>query len=472
MNRHGHILMTAQGRGRVNLNSPPLGTCRTLGDILAAIRARAAETPEGEWVLACGLDDTLLTEKRFPSRWELDEAAPHNPVFAQHISGHLCALNSAALKLAGIDRHTPDPAGGIIRRDADGEPDGVLEESPVYETIMPLLPTQTREQRIDDLAATTRDYAARGITTAVDAALFSYDDAELLRTVQEQGRLAVRVHVNPFTSLDPDDPRLAFDGKDVTIGGVKLLADGSLQGYTGYLTKPYHTPYQGDPEWRGYPTHSRENLFALIEAAHGRGQFLIHTNGDAATDDALDALEAAQAKHPRKDCRHILIHAQTIREEQLDRLGAAGYTPSFFTAHVYYWGDRHRDIFLGKARAARIDPLRSALKRGIPFTSHNDTSVTPMDPLLSVWSAVNRLTGSGKVLGEDQTVSVLDALKSVTIWGAYQFHEERMKGSLEPGKLADMVILGENPLEIAPERIRDIPILATLVGNRLVYGSL
>ena len=148
-------------------------------------------------------------------------------MFAQHISGHLCALNSAALKLAGIDRHTPDPAGGIIRRDADGEPDGVLEESPVYETIMPLLPTQTREQRIDDLAATTRDYAARGITTAVDAALFSYDDAELLRTVQEQGRLAVRVHVNPFTSLDPDDPRLAFDGKDVTIGGVKLLADGS-----------------------------------------------------------------------------------------------------------------------------------------------------------------------------------------------------------------------------------------------------
>ena len=146
--------------------------------------------------------------------------------------------------------------------------------------------------------------------------------------------------------------------------------------------------------------------------------------------------------------------------------------PSFFTVHTYYWGDRHRDIFLGKARAARIDPLRSALKRGIPFTSHNDTSVTPMDPLLSVWSAVNRITGSGKVLGEDQTVSVLDALKSVTIWGAYQFHEERMKGSLEPGKLADMVILGENPLEIAPERIRDIPILATLVGNRLVYGSL
>ncbi|MFR0874813.1 MAG: amidohydrolase family protein [Bilophila wadsworthia] len=192
------------------------------------------------------------------------------------------------------------------------------------------------------------------------------------------GALAVRVHVNPFTSLDPDDPRLAFDGKDVTIGGVKLLADGSLQGYTGYLTKPYHTPYQGDPEWRGYPTHSRENLFALIEAAHGRGQFLIHTNGDAATDDALDALEAAQAKHPRKDCRHILIHAQTIREEQLDRLGAAGYTPSFFTAHVYYWGDRHRDLFLGPERARPDGPMRSALDRGLVITAHATSSSPPI----------------------------------------------------------------------------------------------
>ena len=189
-------------------------------------------------------------------------------------------------------------------------------------------------------------------------------------------------------------------------------------------------------------------------------------------EDILNAFEEAQKAYPRANARHIIIHCQTVREDQLDLIERLGVVPSFFTVHTYYWGDRHRDIFLGKARASRIDPLRSALKRGIPFTSHNDTSVTPMDPLLSVWSAVNRLTGSGKVLGEDQTVSVLDALKSVTIWGAYQFHEERMKGSLEPGKLADMVILGENPLEIAPERIRDIPILATLVGNRLVYGSL
>lgn len=468
---HGHILMTAQGRGRVNLNSPPLGTCRTLGDILAAIRDRAAETPDGEWVLACGLDDTLLAEKRFPNRWELDEAAPRNPVFAQHISGHLCALNSAALKLAGIGRDTPDPAGGVIRRDAAGEPDGVLEESPVYETIMPLLPTPTAEQRIDDLAATTRDYAARGITTAVDAALFSYDDAKILRTAQERGCLAVRVHVNPFTSLDPGDPRLEFEGKDVTLGGVKLLADGSLQGYTGYLTKPYHTPYQGNAEWRGYPTHSRENLFALIEAAHSRGQFLIHTNGDAAIDDALDALEAAQAKHPRKDCRHILIHAQTIREEQLDRLEAAGYTPSFFTAHVYYWGDRHRDLFLGPERAARMDPMRSALDRGLVITAHCDSPIVPADPLLSIWVSVNRLTSSGQVLGADQRISVLEALRAHTFNPAWQNRQDNEKGSIEPGKLADLVILAANPLETDPAALRDIGVLETIVGGKTVYSA-
>lgn len=313
--------------------------------------------------------------------------------------------------------------------------------------------------------------AARGITTAVDAALFSYDDAELLRTVQEQGRLAVRVHVNPFTSLDPDDPRLAFDGKDVTIGGVKLLADGSLQGYTGYLTKPYHTPYQGDPEWRGYPTHSRENLFALVEAAHGRGQFLIHTNGDAATDDALDALEAAQAKHPRKDCRHILIHAQTIREEQLDRLGAAGYTPSFFTAHVYYWGDRHRDLFLGPERAARMDPMRSALDRGLVITAHCDSPIVPADPLLSIWVSVNRLTSSGQVLGPDQRISVLEALRAHTFNPAWQNFQENAKGSIEPGKLADLVVLDANPLEVDPAALRNIGILETIVGGKTVYSA-
>lgn len=301
-------------------------------------------------------------------------------------------------------------------------------------------------------------------------------------TAHKRGMLKNRVQLLPKHgwfdfSLAPTvqcGTPLTKDGL-LSMGAVKLFQDGSLQGYTGYLSNPYHSLPDAisDGSWRGYPIYNPRELVNIVTRYHEEGwQVAIHGNGDAGIEDILNAFEEAQKAYPRANARHIIIHCQTVREDQLDRIERLGVVPSFFTVHTYYWGDRHRDIFLGKARASRIDPLRSALKRGIPFTSHNDTSVTPMDPLLSVWSAVNRLTGSGKVLGEDQTVSVLDALKSVTIWGAYQFHEERMKGSLEPGKLADMVILGENPLEIAPERIRDIPILATLVGNRLVYGSL
>ena len=194
-------------------------------------------------------------------------------------------------------------------------------------------------------------------------------------------------------------------------------------------------------------------------------------NGDAATDDALDALEAAQAKHPRKDCRHILIHAQTIREEQLDRLEAAGYTPSFFTAHVYYWGDRHRDLFLGPERAARMDPMRSALDRGLVITAHCDSPIVPADPLLSIWVSVNRLTSSGQVLGPDQRISVLEALRAHTFNPAWQNFQENAKGSIEPGKLADLVVLDANPLEVDPAGLRNIGILETIVGGKTVYSA-
>ena len=349
------------------------------------------------------------------------------------------------------------------------------------EMVLAASPQMTEEKWLGAVERATDDYVAKGVTTAHDGGVTTAMWKNYM-TAHKRGMLKNRVQLLPKHgwfdfSLAPTvqcGTPLTKDGL-LSMGAVKLFQDGSLQGYTGYLSNPYHSLPDAisDGSWRGYPIYNPRELVNIVTRYHEEGwQVAIHGNGDAGIEDILNAFEEAQKAYPRANARHIIIHCQTVREDQLDRIERLGVVPSFFTVHTYYWGDRHRDIFLGKARAARIDPLRSALKRGIPFTSHNDTSVTPMDPLLSVWSAVNRLTGSGKVLGEDQTVSVLDALKSVTIWGAYQFHEERMKGSLEPGKLADMVILGENPLEIAPERIRDIPVLATLVGNRLVYGSL
>jgi len=320
------------------------------------------------------------------------------------------------------------------------------------------------------------------VTTAQDG-FTATGDWGALKRAHELGLLRNRVQILPGVSrmdintfnTHVSGTQLTADGK-ISLGAAKLLADGSLQCYTGYLSNPYHKVIYDLPDgpmWRGYPMEPEQQFIEKVVGLHRQGwQLAIHGNGDEAIQLILDAYEEAQKRYPRADARHIIIHCQTVREDQLDRIKRLGVVPSFFVVHTYFWGDRHRDIFLGPDRAKRISPLRSALKRGILFSNHNDTFVTPIDPLLSVWSAVNRLTSSGQVLGEEYTISVMDALRSVTSWAAYQACEETSKGSLEPGKLADMVVLGDNPLAVDKKAIRDIPVLATIVGNELVYGSL
>ena len=346
----------------------------------------------------------------------------------------------------------------------------MVEECALFDLVSPRLPVFSREHKVQSIARVSREvYAARGITTALDAGVLDYDGAEALLETYDRGLLAVRVHYNPYYYLDGDDPRLQSRGDRVRRGGVKIMSDGSIQGFTAYLSRPYHTPFRGDANYRGYPAYPREELFTIIEAAHRKGQFLIHTNGDGAVDDALDALEAAQAKYPRTDCRHTLVHAQTIRDDQLDRLAGAGFTPTFFVPHVYYWGDRHRDIFLGPERAARMDPIRSALDRGHVCTSHCDTPITPVLPFLSIWVCVNRLTSGGSLLGGEERIPVLEALRAHTINVAWQHFEEGEKGSLEPGKLADYIVLDADPLTCPPEELRDITVRETVVGGETVY---
>ena len=350
---HGHILLTASMLDWEDLNSPPIGTCRTLEDCLSRLRERAAKTPAGEWILAYGFDDTLMEEKRFPTRTELDSVSTEHPILVQHISIHFGTLNSAGFAALGIDRDTPDPEGGVIRREADGSLHGVVEERALFDLVSPRLPVFSREHQVQNIARTSREvYAARGITTALDAGVLDYDSAEALRETCERGLLAVRAHINPYYYLDRNDPRLHFEGQ-ITTGGVKIMSDGSLQGFPAFLSKPYHTPFKGDPNYKGYPAYSREELFAIVEEAHRNGQFLIHANGDGAMDDALDALEAAQAKYPREGCRHILIHAQTIRDDQLDRLGG-------LHAHVL----RTARLLLGRSAPRHLPRARTRPAHG------------------------------------------------------------------------------------------------------------
>ena len=480
---HSHFVSAGlMAATQIDLSSPPVGGVKNIAEIKELIRAKAAETPKGEWILGFGYDDTGLEDKRHPLASDIDEAAPEHPVLLRHVSGHLSSCNSLALAKANYTKDTPDPVGGVIRRDEHGNPNGVLEEPPAREPVFRHIPAPTEADWMEGIKAACAAYTAKGVTTAQDG-FTATGDWNALKRAHELGLLRNRVQILPGVSrmdIDTFNTRvsgtpLTADGK-ISLGAAKLLADGSLQCYTGYLSNPYHKVIYDLPEgpmWRGYPIEPEQQFIEKVVGLHRQGwQLAIHGNGDDAIQMILNAYEEAQKRYPRADARHIVIHCQTVREDQLDRIKRLGVVPSFFVVHTYFWGDRHYEMFLGQDRAERISPLRSALKRGIPFSNHNDTFVTPIDPLLSVWSAVNRRTSGGRILGENQTIPVMDALRSVTSWAAYQACEERIKGSLEPGKLADFVLLEANPLTVAKETIKDIRISATIVGDEVVYGSL
>jgi predicted amidohydrolase YtcJ len=469
---HGHFPGAGVFAVVLDLNSPPIGNMRSIADILAALQSRAAATAEGEWVLGMGYDDTLLAERRHPTRADLDAVSRRHPIALVHVSAHLAVANGLALERIGIGVETADPEGGRIRRDPEtGEPDGVLEE----EAARPILERVLRPSLLDSLRIARRAsrlYTAAGVTTA-QSGYSSRDVIRGLDLLSRLGLLPLRLVLWPdeeaAAALRGGSLRLASDPLWVRAGAVKLMADGSIQGYTAFLGEPYHVPPGGDPSYRGYPRMPRAELIERVVARHREGsQVAVHGNGDAAIDDILAAFEAAEQAVPRPDARHVVVHAQMARADQLRRMRDLGVIPSFFVLHTYYWGDRHRDVFLGPERAARISPLRSAAEIGLRFTLHCDSPVVPMEPLRLAWSAVNRRSTSGAVIGPDERIDAMRALRAVTIDAAWQGFEESDKGSLEPGKLADLVILDRSPLD-DPEHIDEIRVRETIVGGRTVY---
>lgn len=475
---HDHFPMAGVlAKLQVDLNSPPIGEIEDIPQLIAALKTRAAQTPGGEWIVGRGYDDTLLAESRHPTRDDLDQVSREHPIWIIHTSGHLGVANSRALEIAGVTRRTPQPKGGVIQTDPEtGEPNGVFEES--GSIVSRHIPPFDLEQRMDAAEWAVEHYLSQGVTTAVIAG----GDRGRFRDLQEarrRGLLKFRI-VTMLSKSRAGRPSVAEAGSFLSgfgddflrLGAIKSWHDGSNQGFTGYFTEPYHTPFKGDPSYRGYPSRTREELVALVRELHDAGyQVAVHGNGDAAIDDILYAYEQAQKANPRPGARHRIEHCQYVREDQLDKIAELGVTPSFFVGHVYYWGDRHREIFLGPERAAHISPLEAARERGIRFTVHDDTPVTPVDPLQLVWVSVNRTTKSGQVLGEDQKITAEQALRAVTIDAAWQNHEEDRKGSIEVGKLADFTVLAENPLQVEPARIRDIPIVRTVVAGRTVWGG-
>ena len=471
---HGHFPGSGLTTKAVDLNSPPIGEIDNIAEAIEALRLKADVTPAGKWIYGVSYDDTLLAEKRHLTRHDLDRVSTRHPILASHISGHLFVANSLALESAGIDRETPDPVGGVIRRDSQGEPNGVLEEEAGKK-----LQVAAMEFSALDLIAVIEfaaaQYAAVGVTTA-QSGLTPGLLIKGLYYLEKFNRIPFRLeiwsehHLGLEVAAGTTDFE-KYQSDTFAVGAIKVVADGSIQAYTGYLRDPYHVPFEGDADYRGYPRTPRDELAEIIAKLHSADLHIaIHGNGDAAIDDILYAVREAQKAHPREDPRHILIHSQMARPDQLDEMLALGITPSFFVAHTYYWGDRHRDIFMGPERAARMSPLATAEAKKLRYSIHLDTPVVPMNPLLLVWSAVNRLSISGAVIGPAERVSPIAALRATTIDAAWQIFQEGNRGSIEVGKFADLVVLSENPTRI-PERIRDIEVEWTLVAGRTIYRN-
>jgi len=471
---HGHVSFSAVATTVANVSSPPVGPVKTMADLQATLRAyiEARGIPPGEWVVGMGYDDSLIEENRHPNRDDLDAVSTDHPILLVHVSGHLVTANSRGLARGGINAETADPAGGVIRRrTGSNEPDGVLEETATY-ALRPYM-TAANAEPLQSVTAALQQYASYGITTAQDSAA-SADVMALLEAAAEQNKLIMDVIAYPVGMQDPSavisNNHFGSYNKRLKTGGIKLMLDGSPQGKTAYLSKPYHVPPHGQTEdYAGYPIVDQLQANALVNAyVEAQVPIIAHANGDAAAEMLIDAVEAANPKH---DHRTVMIHAQTVREDQLTRMKSLRMIPSYFSTHTFYWGDWHRDSVLGEERARRISPTASTQQRGMIFTVHNDAPIVPPDMIRLLWATTNRQTRSAQILGPEQRVSVHEALRAMTVYAAYQQFEEDIKGTIAVGKQADLVVLSQDPLSMDPADLLDLRVVATYSQGHQIFGS-
>lgn len=478
---HGHMFSVGIQAIAANLLPPPDGGVDSIAALQATLRDWVhASTVPGKFhlIIGFGYDDSQLKEKRHPTREDLDAVSKDVPIIVIHQSGHIHAYNSKALSIADVTAATPDPKGGKFRRVAGSqEPNGVAEESAAFEMVAKIIPKLGPEQMGALIEAGQSLYTRYGHTTAQEGAAVP-GVIKALEATANQGGLKVDVVAYPLIQTIGDGSLMQtpFTGRTyrnrLRMGGVKLVLDGSPQGKTAWLTRPYLIPPEGQkPGYAGYPAVTDEEAKAFVTRAFDNGwQIIAHTNGDAAIDQYLNAVRAASLKSPGKDRRPVMIHGQTLRADQIPALKELGIFPSLFPMHTFYWGDWHRDSVLGLERAQNISPTGWVMKAGLKFSSHHDAPVAFPDTLRVLSATVNRTTRSGQVLGPDQRVEPWDALKAMTLWPAYQYFEENSKGSIEKGKVADFVILSDNPLTVERSQIADIQVLETIKSGQVVYS--
>ena len=489
---HGHFMNAPQIVKWANVSGLPVGPVTKIADIIVVLQEHVAKLgiKPGEWIIGYGYDRVSLEEGRELLAAELDPYFPDNPVMLIHSSNHGAVLNSAAFAEVGMDETTPTPPGGVINRvEGTNKPAGFIMET-AFLPIFGNMPQPTEQEMLDTLDAAQQIYASAGVTTCQEGATHA-KDLRFLRKGAEQGRFYLDIVTLPFIlevpalmreyapdfqggpmeMPDTSPQAFGFYQNRLKVQGIKFTLDGSPQGKTAFWTEPLLTPGPGGEEnWRGAPLFPPEKVFEALEEVYSKGiQVFCHANGDAAIDMIIEGAELAGVK-ASQDRRTVIIHSQVMRPDQIENYVELGFSPSFFTMHTFFWGSEH-EANLGKQRASFISPMQTAIDAGLICSNHTDFSVCPMDPMRVMWSSVTRQAREGQVIGPDERIDRWNALKALTINAAWQIREENQKGTIEAGKLADLVILDGNPLTVETDDILTIKVVETLKEGKSVYKA-
>lgn len=477
LDAHSHYSNSLLVANQCKLYAPPSGTAKDVESIITALKVYAAERsiPKGEMIMGYGYDDNVMPNGRLLNRDDLDRAFPENPVRIDHVSMHGAVLNSLALKYYGINAGTKTPPGGVIvRKPGTNEPYGLIMETaflPVFEKSTPMTP----EQAIEFTRAGQLLYAEAGITTAQEGATH-LAQLHIIKRASDAGSNIIDVVAYPFiTDVDnilkefPQDEWLKYKN-NFKIGGIKITIDGSPQGRTAFFSTPYLTGGpEGEKNWLGELTFPQETVNQMVKKVYEMNvPLILHCNGDGAIDAFLKAYESARAGDYRKPWNVTTIHSQFMRKDQMVKFAKYNVRPSFYTLHTYYFYEAHLKN-RGFEQAQYISPMRDAIDAGMKPTNHTDFVVAPLDQMMMLWSAVNRISREGAKVGLSQCVSPYEGLQAMTINVAAQYDEADSKGSLKMGKRADMVILDKNPLKIEPIFIKDIKVLETIKDGKTIY---
>ncbi len=473
---HGHFMSAVMMQKQVNVASPPMGTVTDIPSLAKKLQDYKEEhnIGEGDWLVGWGYDQDLIKEQRHITKVDLDHYFPNNKVIIIHISMHGAVLNSKALEWAQIDENSETPPGGIIARLPGGnEPAGLLMEM-AYLPVFGNLPQPSESELLDLMKPAQMMYAANGYTHAMEG--FTHiKDMDLLKKAAKEKRLFIDLVSLPgFNEMDqwlnnPDYPFGEYHNR-LKFGGGKFTLDGSPQGRTAYMTTPY---LQGGPagetNWSGSTSIPREQLAEMAKTMTKNNiQINFHANGDGAIDDAIYAIKHAGIT-AAQDRRPVIIHSQFQRPDHLPEYVKLGITPSYFSNHVFFWGDVHIKN-VGEKKASFISPLQAAKKAAIITSNHTDFNVTLLDPFFVMWTSMKRETRSGKILGPDQRIDAYSALQALTTGPAYQFFEENRKGRIKAGLRADFVIIDTNPVKVTDvDQIKEIQILKTIKEGQTIY---